>query len=154
MQVVTAVDPEHVALARTLFREYANRLHFVQCFQECDKELAGLPGEYGPPGGKLLIAFDGGEAAGCVALRKIAEGVCEMKRLYVRPAYRGQGIGWLLVERILAEARALGYERLRLDTLPTMTEARAMYAGLGFRPIAAYRQYPIDGVLFMELLLE
>jgi GNAT superfamily N-acetyltransferase len=153
MQIVKAVEPDQVEMARALFREYADTLQFVECFQDFGRELSELPGEYGPPSGCLLLARDGDEPVGCVALRSIGDGICEMKRLYVRPAYRGRGIGRLLAERIIAEARVLGYERMRLDTLPEMREARAMYEKLGFQPMEAYRQYPICGVLFFELEL-
>lgn len=150
IRVVAAVQPDEVDGVRTLFREYADRTHFLQCFQQFDKELVELPGEYGPPTGTLLLARDDEELVGCVALRKIDDGVCEMKRLYVRSAYRGRGIGRQLTERVLADARALGYQRMRLDTLQTMIEARTMYTQLGFQPIEPYRQYPICGVLFFE----
>jgi GNAT superfamily N-acetyltransferase len=153
MHVVKAIEPDQVEMARALFREYADTLQSVECFQDFGTELAELPGEYGPPSGCLLLARDGDEPVGCVALRPIDDGVCEMKRLYVRPAHRGRGVGRLLADRIIAEARALGYERMRLDTLPEMREARAMYEKLGFQPIEAYRQYPNCGVLFFELRL-
>jgi putative acetyltransferase len=153
MHVVKAIEPDQIEMASTLLREYADTVQFVECFQDFGTELTELPGEYGPPGGCLLLARDGDEPVGCVALRKIGDGVCEMKRLYIRPTYRGRGLGRLLAERIIAEARALGYERMRLDTLPSMVEARTLYERLGFRPIEPYRQYPICGVLFFELEL-
>jgi GNAT superfamily N-acetyltransferase len=153
VKLITVAEPEDVECARTLFREYAARQHFIECFQDFGRELAELPGQYGPPAGRLLLARLEGEPAGCVGLRKIGEGVCEMKRLYVRPAFRGRGIGRKLVDQIIAEARTLGYARMRLDTLEEMREAQAMYEQLGFRRIEPYRQYPISEVLFMELLL-
>lgn len=151
VEVVMVVERADLESVRTLFREYANQLHFIECFQDFGTELSQLPGEYGPPTGSLLLARHRDDPAGCVALRKLDDGVCEMKRLYVRPAYRGHGIGRRLVERIVADARALGYERMRLDTLPEMREARTLYESFGFRRIEAYRQYPVSGVLFYEL---
>jgi len=153
IQLVAAVEPNDVECARALFREYADSQHFVGCFQDFGTELSGLPGDYAPPTGSLLLARDDGDPAGCVALRKLDDGTCEMKRLYVRPKYRGRGIGRLLADRILADARALGYKRIRLDTLPSMTEARTLYERLGFRRIEAYREYSVCGVLFFELEL-
>jgi ribosomal protein S18 acetylase RimI-like enzyme len=149
-QVADAAD---VALARTLFLEYEKALGISLCFQNFDAEVAGLPGAYAPPDGRLLLAFAGTEPAGCVALRKIEEGICEMKRLWVRPAFRGTGLGRLLVETILREARAAGYRRVRLDTLPSMREAQALYLSLGFSDIPPYNDHPIEGTRFMEAVL-
>ena len=148
---VTTAD--EIETARTLFREYADGLEVDLCFQNFDEELATLPGGYAPPEGRLLLAWDGAEAAGCVALRRFADGVSEMKRLYVRPAARGTGLGRALAERVIAEARAAGYAALRLDTLPTMLTAQQLYRALGFREIAAYRANPIHGASYMELAL-
>jgi ribosomal protein S18 acetylase RimI-like enzyme len=153
VDLITVTEQKDVECVRALFREYAERLHFIECFQDFGRELAELPGEYGPPTGRLLLARDEDKSAGCVGLRKTGDGICEMKRLYVRPAFRGRGIGRKLAERIIAEARALGYARMRLDTLEEMREAQAMYEQLGFRRIEPYRQYPISEVLFFELLL-
>jgi ribosomal protein S18 acetylase RimI-like enzyme len=152
-EIRPAVSADEVKTARALFREYADRLGVDLSFQNFDQELATLPGAYAPPDGLLLLAWDGAEAAGCVALRRFAEGISEMKRLYVRPAWRGTGLGRALTQTVIAEARAAGYMRLRLDTLPTMTTAQRLYRALGFHEIAAYRANPIHGASFMELSL-
>ncbi|HSB76594.1 MAG TPA: GNAT family N-acetyltransferase [Terriglobales bacterium] len=141
-----------MATARTLFQEYGASLGFSLCFQGFEQELAGLPGEYAPPQGRLLLARVGGDPAGCVALHGLEPGVCEMKRLYVRPSYRGSGIGRALLNTVVAEARAIGYGRMRLDTVePIMQDAVRMYRAYGFREIAAYRPNPMEGALYMEL---
>jgi putative acetyltransferase len=146
--------PEHVEQVRALFLEYAGSLSFNLCFQSFDAELNGLPGAYGPPHGRLLLALDDGHPAGCIALRKLESGICEMKRLYVRPGHRGQGLGRVLTERLLAEARAIGYQRMRLDTVESaMKDAIALYRRLGFQEIAPYSSIPIDSALWMELVL-
>lgn len=123
------------------------------CFQGFEKELADLPGEYAPPGGRLYLAFVKEELAGCVGLRKIAEGICEMKRLYVRPLSRGQGIGRRLVLELVKDARELGYSKMRLDTLPSMKRAQELYRSMGFKPIDPYRPNPVAGALYLELNL-
>ena len=140
--------------ARELFLEYAKSLGFSLCFQGFDKELAELPGDYAPPTGRLLLVEFGGQPAGCVALHRIKGEICEMKRLYLRPQFRGKGIGRALVERVMEEARQIGYRRMRLDTVePIMEDAVAMYRRFGFREIAPYRENPIAGALYMELEL-
>jgi putative acetyltransferase len=130
----------------------------VACLDDFEREVASLPGAYGPPGGTLLLAVadeTGGRsaAAGCVALRKWDEGACEMKRLYVRPEFRGNGAGRALVEDLIAIAQSMGYQRMLLDTLPSMRPAHELYRSLGFREIAPYQKTPIPGALFFELVL-
>jgi ribosomal protein S18 acetylase RimI-like enzyme len=151
-RIVQASD-QSTDIARELFREYAASLGVDLEFQGFSEELATLPGSYAPPLGRLLLGWEGEEAAGCVALRPLEPGICEMKRLYVRPAYRQAGLGRRLVQRIVREARDAGYSRMRLDTLPAMVGARALYQAMGFRPIPAYRPNPIDGTAFLELTL-
>jgi putative acetyltransferase len=154
LDAVQAESQAQIAAIRELFLEYAQSLSFSLCFQSFDKELAGLPGNYAPPDGRLLLATSQGQAAGCVALHRIEDGICEMKRLYVRPQFRGKGLGKALAERVINEARAIGYEKLRLDTVESeMGAAVAMYRQLGFRQIAPYRPNPIEGALYMELRL-
>lgn len=149
-----AESPIQIAQVRELFLEYAQSLGFSLCFQNFDKELADLPGNYAPPEGRLLLADYRGEIAGCVALHKLEPGICEMKRLYLRPQFRGKGLGRLLAERIIAEARQIGYQRMRLDTVePVMKDAVTMYRKLGFELIAPYRPNPMPGTMYMELAL-
>src|SRR6202158_4316581 len=143
-----------IAQARELFLEYAQSLGFSLCFQNFDKELAGLPGDYAPPEGRLLLVEYEGQLAGCVALHMLETGVCEMKRLYLRAQFRGKGLGRALADRIIAEARQIGYQQMRLDTVESeMKDAVAMYRKLGFKEIAPYRSNPIAGAMYMELKL-
>ena len=153
MRMARAETEAQIEQARALFREYEAATGVDLCFQNFGQELATLPGDYAPPTGRLIIAYDGEVAAGCAALRKVDDAVCEMKRLYVRPAFRGTGLGRTLAERIVEEARANGYERMRLDTLPMMRSAIALYRSLGFVEIDPYRFNPVEGTLYMELEL-
>jgi putative acetyltransferase len=153
IKIERAASVDEVAQVRELFVEYGASLGFDLCFQDFDRELAALPGDYAPPTGALLLAREGEEAVACVALRALEPGICEMKRLYVRPTYRGRGLGRRLAEAVIAEARRVGYERMRLDTIPFMEEANALYDDLGFREIAPYRHNPIAGARYMELVL-
>lgn len=153
-EILNAESPGQIAQARELLLEYARSLGFSLCFQNFDQELANLPGDYAPPDGRLLLAQYEGQPAGCVALHKLSPEICEMKRLYVRSQFRGKGLGRALADRIIAEARQIGYQRMRLDTVePVMKDAVAMYRRLGFREIAPYCQNPIAGALYMELEL-
>jgi len=154
VELVEAISSEQAEQARALFLEYAESLDFSLCFQSFDEEVKNLPGAYAPPTGRLLLALQQGQSAGCVALRLLEPKICEMKRLYVRPAYRGKGLGQMLVERVIAEARAIGYERMRLDTVASsMQDAVALYQRRGFREIEPYRTNPIAGAIYLELLL-
>jgi putative acetyltransferase len=143
-----------IAQARELFLEYEQSLGFSLSFQNFDKELADLPGDYSPPEGRLLLAQWQDQLVGCVALHPLAPGICEMKRLYLRPQFRGKGFGRMLAERIMAEARQIGYRSMRLDTIePVMKDAVAMYRKLGFKEIAPYCNNPMAGAMYMELQL-
>ena len=147
---VPALAPDDVEEARVLFREYEASLEVDLCFQNFEAELANLPGAYAPPSGALLLARCEGRTAGCVALRRLEDGVCEMKRLYLRSQFRGRGNGRALAEAIIAEARRIGYGRMRLDTLPSMSRAIPLYRSLGFCDIPAYEVNPVEGALFLE----
>ena len=151
MRIEHADSPQFLDTIRALFREYEASIQVDLCFQGFEKELANLPGEYARPNGRLLLAFDGDEIAGCGALRRFDEGVCEMKRLYVRPAHRGNSIGASLALALMENAREAGYTKMRLDTMPSMARAIALYRSLGFREIACYRFNPVPGALFFEL---
>lgn len=152
--LLQAESSAHVVQARELFQEYAQSLGVNLCFQNFEQELAGLPGDYAPPDGRLLLAEYHRHLAGCVALHKWEDGVCEMKRLYLRPSFRGKGLGRVITHKIIAEARSIGYQCMRLDTIePVMKDAVEMYRKLGFREIAPYRPNPIVGAMYMELQL-
>lgn len=153
VRLIEVRSKEDLGEIRKLFEEYASSLGISLGFQDFDKELMNLPGDYSPPQGRLLIASWQGQAAGCVGLRRFSEGICEMKRLYTKREYRGLGIGRALCEAIIEEARNIGYRRMRLDTLPSMETAKDLYKSLGFHEIAPYRYNPIEGTTFMELVL-
>jgi putative acetyltransferase len=157
IRFVEVVEPGHLEHARTLFHSYATEfaptIAESLCFQNFEAEIAGLPGRYAPPSGCILLALDGERPAGCVALRDLGDGSCEMKRLYISPDSRGRGIGRRLVEAIVRKGRMAGYSRMRLDTLPDMESALALYRMLGFVEIAPYWDNPIEGALYLELEL-
>ena len=150
---IREAEPAELATVRELIEEYVRSLGVDLGFQEIDAELGDLAAAYGPPGGRLLVGIVEGEIAGCVALRPLDEGCCEMKRLYVRPEARGTGLGRRLALAVIDCARDLGYDRMRIDTLPQMGAARKLYAALGFREIEPYRFNPVPGTAFMELAL-
>jgi GNAT superfamily N-acetyltransferase len=150
-ELIAVVREEDLDLVRRLFVEYQQDLPFDLAFQDFRRELASLPGRYAPPTGCLLWARCGGDPAGCVALRQIGEDLCEMKRLFVRPAFRGRGIGRAMANAIVEQARRIGYKRMRLDTV--LEPALSLYRSLGFREIPPYQPVPIEGVVFMELEL-
>jgi putative acetyltransferase len=151
VRIRSALAAPEIDAARELFEEYAAALGIDLGYQGFEEELAGLPGFYAPPRGQLLVAWMGDEAAGCVALRPLAADVCEMKRLYVRPAFRGSGIGKLLAEAIIEEARQIGYRAMRLDTVPKLAAATRLYESLGFVRRDAYYETPVGETIFMEL---
>jgi putative acetyltransferase len=152
MELIQACTTDRIEEARRLFREYADWLQIDLCFQNFEKEVADLPGDYTPPDGRLWLAYEDTQLAGCVALRKIEDGICEMKRLFLRDNFRGMGLGRQLIEAIIEEAKLIGYERMRLDTLPPkMSDAIAIYRSHGFRQIAPYYDNPVVGAIFMEL---
>lgn len=153
MDLRQATTADELEAARRLFEEYAAWLDVDLWFQGFAAELAGLPGGCEPPRGRLLLAWEGSEAAGSVALRPLSGAECEMKRLFVRPAFRGQGVGRLLAERIIAEARSIGYATILLDTLPRMASAIPLYESLGFKRRPAYYATPLAETIFLELRL-
>ena len=154
MRIESADSPELIRVVRELFLEYSESLGVDLCFQGFAEELASLPGEYSRPAGRLLVMMDERQAAGCLALRPINATICEMKRLYLRAAYRGKGAGRALIDALIGAAREIGYERMRLDTLPSMTKAIAIYRSLGFQEIPPYRVNPVAGARFLELNLK
>ena len=153
LKIIDAQAGENLESVRNLFEEYRDSLDFDLCFQDFDEEFANLPVGYTPPKGCLLLATHQGEAAGCVALRRSSEGVCEMKRLYVRPRFRRKGIGRVLAQTVIERAKKAGYSQMCLDTVPIMNAARCLYESLGFKKIDPYRFNPIEGAVFMELTL-
>jgi ribosomal protein S18 acetylase RimI-like enzyme len=154
MNLIQATAAGELAVARDLFQEYATSLNIDLCFQDFADEVAGLPGKYAAPAGRLLLALIEDQVAGCIALRPLNDGACEMKRLYLRPAFRGLGLGRKLVSAIIEAGREIGYERMRLDTLPgRMDQAIALYLSLGFKEIEPYYDNPLPGTLYLELLL-
>jgi ribosomal protein S18 acetylase RimI-like enzyme len=154
IEITQAARRKHLEQVRGLFLEYAQSLCFSLCFQSFDKELAELPGIYAPPDGRLLLATINGQPAGCAALHKLDGDICEMKRLYVRPQFRGLGLGRQLTEQIIADARNIGYKKMRLDTIAgRMDHAIGLYRQLGFKEIDPYRPNPISGALYMEFEL-
>lgn len=154
MTIRSAAAAADFETARALFREYAEWLQVDLSFQGFEAELAALPGDYAPPRGRLLLAQEGDQAAGCIALRPIDRETCEMKRLFLRGPFRGIGRGRRLAESILTEARAIGYRRIRLDTLPQMGAAHKLYASMGFREIEPYCFNPVPGTRFLERELD
>ena len=148
---ITYAKPDELAQVKSLFSAYASSIGIDLTFQDFDRELAALPGEYTPPSGCILLAKEETEVVGCVALRRVSGDVCEMKRLYVKPAFREKSIGRKLSESVIGEARARGYRIMKLDTLPSMREALRLYESLGFRKIAPYRLNPVRGAVFMQL---
>ena len=155
IQIIDGSIPERIAEVKQLLEEYASWIEISLCFQGFDKELANLPGDYAPPKGRLFLAMEDDRLAGCIALRPLAANTCEMKRLYVRPEFRGRGLGKQLATIIIDSGRELGYEYMRLDTLPNkMDQALAMYRRLGFKEIEPYYPNPVVGATFMELPLQ
>jgi ribosomal protein S18 acetylase RimI-like enzyme len=153
-ELVEARTPADMVAARRLIQAYADWLAVDLCYQGVDAELATLPGAYAPPQGRLLLAKTSGEVVGCVGLRPLEPGICEMKRLWVEPGWGGYGIGRALAQAVIDAARAIGYRRMRLDTLPErMPAAQGLYRGLGFQEIPAYYDCPLEGVVMLELEL-
>ena len=153
IQIISAEKQDHYQNVRELFMQYADSLDFDLEFQGFSQELATLPGHYAPPEGCILLAEESGCFVGCVALRPLEDKICEMKRLYVRSGYQGRGIGRMLACAVIDRAREIGYEKMRLDTIATMKEAKTLYYSLEFRNIKAYRYSPLDKPSYMELEL-
>jgi carbonic anhydrase len=150
MEIVAAVTANQVAQVRELFREYWDSFGFTPCFQNFGDELAALPGDYSPPGGRLGLAVVDGQPAGCAALRRIDAERCEFKRLYVPPPFRGRGLGRHLLAWVIEEAKAAGYRQLFCDTMPMMAEALAMYERAGFARTGPYSAHPTAGAIFLR----
>jgi ribosomal protein S18 acetylase RimI-like enzyme len=150
-RIIHAQTEDHYQRARELFQQYADSLGFDLEFQDFSNELAALPGDYAPPQGCILLAQRSEEIVGCVALRPLVNKICEMKRLYVLAGYRGRKIGRALAQAIIDAARKRGYERMRLDTIESMQEAKTLYLSLGFQPIKPYRYNPLDNPTYFEL---
>ena len=153
MEIVTAATPEHLATVRQLFEEYWRSFGFTPCFQNFAAEVAGLPGNYAPPGGRLAFASAGAEPAGCVALRPLDDSRAEAKRLYVRPHFRGQGAGLALLQWVIGEARRAGYREMLGDSMPVMRRALAMYERLGFEQTGPYTPDATPGAIYLRLVL-
>jgi putative acetyltransferase len=154
IEIVQANTDELIAKAKELFQEYAESLGFDLCFQNFNAELDSFPKHYSPPAGCLFLALSQSQPIGCVGLRYFEKGICEMKRLYVRPNFREKNAGRQLAEAAIKAGKTLGYERMRLDTLPSMEIAHQLYKSLGFVEIGPYRHNPIEGVLYLELRLK
>ena len=152
-EIVRATTPSQIQSIRDLFREYETFLQVDLCFQHFEEELSGLPGRYESPQGALLLALTAGQAGGCVAMRPLGQGICEMKRLYVRPPHLGRGLGKELALRVIERAKTAGYTRMRLDTLEKLRPALSLYTGLGFQTCLPYYQNPLTGVIYMEKAL-
>lgn len=153
IRYIQAQSNEDIERVRKLFLEYAKSLNFELCFQGFEKELSELPGVYSPPGGRLYLAIDGSNPVGCVGLRKLEDGICEMKRLFVKPERRREGTGRELAEMAIRAAKDIGYLRMRLDTVSTMKEALSLYHSLGFKETPPYRYNPLEGAVYLELEL-
>jgi ribosomal protein S18 acetylase RimI-like enzyme len=153
IKIITANNNELILKTKELFLEYASSLGFDLSFQDFDQEMATFPAQYAPPQGRLFLARYGHDIVGSVGLRPLDRGKCEMKRMYVKPKYRRQGVGKALAQTIIDEARSIGYAHMRLDTIPSMKAAFSLYTSLGFKEIEVYRFNPIDGARFMELKL-
>jgi len=154
IKIVEANTKEFVEKTKELIREYAQSLEFDLGFQDFDQEMENFPGQYAFPKGCLYIALDANQLIGCVALRDLGQGICEMKRLYVKPYFRGQKVGKLLAEVVIKAARDMGYDYMRLDTIPSMRHANMLYNALGFKQITPYRFNPLEGATFFELNLK
>ena len=154
LRIIRASTKEEFETAGKMFFEYSNSIGVSICFENLEKEVAELPGAYAEPSGRLLLAYSDNALAGCGALKRVDDRVCEMKRLFVRPGFRGEGIGKRLARALAIDAKSIGYSKIRLDTLPTMKEAIALYRSIGFESTAPFRTLPVSGVLFMSASIE